>query len=86
MFKNLYTKTCKLVEKVVDKVVAVALIAVGYVVSASPVQAEMLPADQAATLAGITGASTLYFAIGGGILVVLAGFWGFKKVMGLLGK
>jgi hypothetical protein len=47
--------------------------------------ADMLPADQAATLAGITGASTLYFAIGGGILVVLAGFWGFKKVMGLVG-
>lgn len=33
---------------------------------------------------GISGADTNYYAIGGGILVVLAGIWGFKLVKGLM--
>lgn len=33
---------------------------------------------------GISGADANYYAIGGGILVVLAGIWGFKLVKGLM--
>lgn len=33
---------------------------------------------------GINGADTNYFAIGGTILIVLAGIWGFKMVKGLI--
>lgn len=42
--------------------------------------------DQTAILSGITASDTVFYAIGGGILVVLAGIWGFKKVQGLMGK
>lgn len=33
---------------------------------------------------GISSADSNYFAIGGSILVVLAGIWGFKLVKGLM--
>lgn len=42
--------------------------------------------DQTAILTGITASDTVFYAIGGGILVVMAGIWGFKKVKGLLGN
>lgn len=47
--------------------------------------AALSAADQTNILAGITASDTVFYAIGGGILVVLAGIWGFKKVQGLMG-
>jgi len=38
------------------------------------------PTEEAAIKAGISNADVLYFSIGGGILIVLAGIWGFKMV------
>lgn len=46
--------------------------------------AALSAADQTSILAGITASDTVFYAIGGGILVVLAGIWGFKKVQGLM--
>lgn len=48
--------------------------------------AAMAPADITATTTGITDSLTLFYTIGGTILVVLAGIWGFRKITGLLGK
>lgn len=41
--------------------------------------------DQTAILDGISAADAVYYAIGGGLLVVMAGIWGFKMVKRLLG-
>lgn len=66
----------------------------GVLVSVATLSALVLPmsahaalsaADQTTILSGISGSDTTFYAIGGGILVVLAGIWGFKKVQGLLG-
>jgi flagellar biogenesis protein FliO len=48
--------------------------------------AAMSPADVTATTTGISDSLTLFYTIGGTILVVLAGIWGFRKITGLLGK
>lgn len=48
--------------------------------------AAMAPADVTATTTGITDSLTLFYTIGGTILVVLAGIWGFRKITGLLGR
>lgn len=39
--------------------------------------------DVALIQAGITASDATFYTIGGGILVVLAGIWGFKKVRGM---
>lgn len=57
-----------------------ALVALG----ATNALAALSAADQTSILAGITASDTVFYAIGGGILVVLAGIWGFKKVQGLM--
>lgn len=47
--------------------------------------AAMAPADEALVLSGLTASDGTFYKIGGAILVVLAGIWGFRKVMGLMG-
>lgn len=47
--------------------------------------AALSAADQTTILSGITASDTVFYAIGGGILVVMAGIWGFKRVKSLLG-
>ncbi|MHB8121340.1 MAG: major capsid protein [Desulfuromonadaceae bacterium] len=66
------------------KVLALACVAV--VSSAMSSFAAMAAADITATTTGITDSLTLFYTIGGTILVVLAGIWGFRKITGLLGK
>lgn len=56
------------------------------VMSAVSSFAAMAPADITATTTGITDSLTLFYTIGGTILVVLAGIWGFRKITGLLGR
>lgn len=53
---------------------------------AVPSFAGLSAADQTAIQGGITGSDTIFYAIGGTILVVLAGIWGFKKVQSLMGR
>jgi coat protein B len=48
--------------------------------------AALSAADQTSILAGISASDSVFYAIGGGILVVMAGIWGFRKVQGLLGR
>jgi len=55
-------------------------------VTAVPSFAALSAADQTTILSGISSSDTVFYAIGGGILVVLAGIWGFKKVKSLLGN
>lgn len=43
------------------------------------------PADEALITAGISSADASFYKIGGAILVVLAGIWGFLRVKRLLG-
>jgi hypothetical protein len=38
-----------------------------------------------AILAGVASADTLFYGIGGAILIVIAGMWGFNRVVELLG-
>lgn len=59
---------------------------VALIATAVPSFAAMAPADITATTTGITDSLTLFYTIGGTILVVLAGIWGFRKITGLLGK
>lgn len=49
-------------------------------------QAALSAADQTTILSGISDSDTVFYAIGGGILVVMAGIWGFKRVKNLLGS
>lgn len=62
------------------------LVASMLVASAVSSFAAMAPADEALVLSGITSSDTTFYKIGGGIMVVLAGIWGFRKVQGLLGS
>ena len=48
--------------------------------------AELQAADLTAIQGGISGADANFYAIGGTILTVLAGIWGFKLVRGLMGR
>jgi hypothetical protein len=65
----------------------VALLAAVCMLATAPVaQAALSASDQTSILSGISASDTVFYAIGGGILVVLAGIWGFKKVKGLLGN
>lgn len=48
--------------------------------SATMAMAAIDPLDEAAIKTGITGADVLFYSLGGAILVVLAGVWGFKMV------
>jgi hypothetical protein len=41
--------------------------------------------DETTILAGITASDATYYVLGGGLLVVMAGIWGFKRVKSLLG-
>jgi len=50
------------------------------------VHAALAPADEALIQAGITSSDATFYKIGGGVLVVLAGIWGFKKVAGMFGR
>lgn len=72
MFKNQVTKIASLVA-------AVSMLPVA-------AMAALAPADEALILTGINSADATFYKIGGGILIVLAGIWGFMKVKGLLGK
>lgn len=62
-------------------------LAVGSMValSASSSFAALSATEQTAIQAGITGADAVYYAIGGTVLIVMAGIWGFKRVKALLG-
>jgi coat protein B len=55
------------------------------VMSVVPSFAVMSPADITATTTGISDSLSLFYTIGGAILVVCAAIWGFRKVKGLLG-
>ena len=68
----------------VKRVVLSSVAAVGAVAVPCLSHAALSAADQTSILAGITASDTVFYAIGGGILVVLAGIWGFKKVQGLM--
>ena len=46
--------------------------------------AELSAGDLTTIQTGIAGADANYYAIGGSILVVLAGIWGFKRVKALI--
>jgi len=61
-------------------VLMVALLAT----TASSAMAELLAADLTAIQTGITAADGNFYAIGGTVLTVLAGIWGFKLVKGLI--
>jgi hypothetical protein len=43
------------------------------------------PADEALIVTGINAADASFYKIGGAILIVLAGIWGFLRVKRLLG-
>ena len=73
-------------QALVEKVKVPVLAAVAVVSSAVCSFAAMAPADVTATTTGISDSLTLFYTIGGTILVVLAGIWGFRKITGLLGK
>jgi len=64
------------------KVGAGVVAGVGASVSSSFAALEV--ADLTAIQAGITGADANFYAIGGTILTVLAGIWGFKLVKSLM--
>ena len=69
----------------VKRVLTSAAVAAGAVAVPCLSHAALSAGDQTSILSGITGSDTVFYAIGGGILVVLAGIWGFKKVQGLMG-
>lgn len=45
--------------------------------------AAISPTDVTAIQSGITASDSTFYTIGGGILTVMAGIWGFKKVRSL---
>ena len=53
-------------------------------VMAQSALAVISPTDETALLAGVSASDALFYKIGGGILIVLAGIWGFKQVRKLL--
>lgn len=68
MFKKLFTVAT-----------TAAAVAVPMVASAA-----LSAGDQTSILAGITASDTVFYSIGGGLLVVMAGIWGFKRVKALI--
>lgn len=52
---------------------------------AANAQAALSPADEALIKSGLTSSDAVFYSIGGAVLVVLAGIWGFKKVMRMIG-
>lgn len=54
--------------------------------TALPSFAALTEGDKANIQAGITASDVVFFAIGGTILTVLAGIWGFKKIQSLMGR
>lgn len=68
------------------KKLAFAAAAVTSALSAVPAMAALSAADQTAIQTGITSADAAFYAIGGTVLIVLAGIWGFKRVRSLLGN
>lgn len=52
--------------------------------SASSAFAALDSTTQTAIQSGITSADSTYYAIGGTVLIVMAGIWGFKRVKSLL--
>jgi len=42
-------------------------------------------ANQSAVLAGVASSDSVFYILGGAILVILSGMWGFNRVLGLLG-
>jgi len=57
-----------------------ALVVLSIVASAQSAMAALSAGDLTSIQTGITGADANYYAIGGTILVVLAGIWGFRLV------
>lgn len=68
------------------KVSASLLALLAVIMTAAQSFAAMSVADITATTTGISDSLTLFYTIGGTILVVLAGIWGFRKITGLLGR
>lgn len=68
------------------KFVVGACLAVTALVTANvaSVHAALAPADEALITAGLSASDAIFYKIGGAILVVLAGIWGFKKVKSLI--
>lgn len=46
----------------------------------------MSPSNITSVISGVNGSLSLFYTIGGSILVVCAAIWGFKKVLSLLGS
>lgn len=59
---------------------SLSLLMLALVASAGSSFAALSVADQTAIQTGISGADVAFYAIGGSILVVMAGIWGFKMV------
>lgn len=70
-------------QKSLKSILSALMLVVASVVSSF---AGMNVADVTATTNGISSSLTLFYTIGGTILVVLAGIWGFRKITALLGK
>lgn len=68
-----------------NRMITLFLVCFSLICAAVPSFAAMSAADQTAILAGISGSDTVFYAIGGGILIVMAGIWGFKRVKALMG-
>jgi hypothetical protein len=69
-----------------NKIRNAALTVAALATTAVPSFAALSGSDQTAILAGISDSDTVFFALGGGILVVMAGIWGFKRVKSLMGS
>jgi len=67
-----------------NKMKKLVLTAATVVASAVPSFAALDAATATSITTGISGSDAIYFQIGGAILVVMAGIWGFKKVRSLL--
>lgn len=61
------------------------LIAVVTAVFPSVSMAAIGTSDETAILAGISASDALFYKLGGGLLVVMAGIWGFKRVRAMFG-
>lgn len=59
---------------------AVASVATGATAALAAISA----GDEANIMAGISASDAVFFKIGGAILIVMAGIWGFKRVKSLL--
>lgn len=68
------------------RILAVVTATVVPVLTSVSAHAALSAPDQALILTGINASDTVFYAIGGGILVVMAGIWGFKRVKSLMGS